>query len=965
MKKTVAFFFGVLLCYFNVHGQSSPGDIAIIGYNSDPSDNLAWVTFVDIADGTEIFFEDNEWNGSSFNSGEGVITWTNNTGSSISAGTVITMDELSSGMATTSTGSISVTSPFNPANSNDGVFVYIGAASNPTTFLYAMTNGSTIANGLGSIANTGLIQGFTAVLLSSGTDIGQYNGPKTSLTQNQYLEAIAEVDCFWDEQDGTNSQASDGTAPDLPFFTTLFSIAATSSTTGLVISEIMYNSPGNDDEWIEICNTSGASIALTGFTLNYDVSSYTFPSASLGAGECAVVIVGDDGDGDAFNEDCIISATGANVYVVPGVTVGGASTTNALPNAPSAPGVAIILEDNIGNTIDFVYYDDDDGADGNGKTFYLPTLTDANITTCANWSESIDDGGSPLATGGTCALACEITNTGLSIACSTNGTANILTDDTYTFTLSPSGTNVAATYTFNGNSGVPASAGLNGGGSYNTTSSTFGPFAITGGNKFITIEDASNPTCTLDLVIPAPAAGCGSVSSVSINTSASASGTSTSAQNAAASLDDAFRVYEEQFCPGTYTPAVASWVDACGNGPSSTISGLSLSIINTMGVAYSTATLTEKLVSIDNSDITSLGSNRTGGCGSFGGSNIASGSSLQGDSPLPNDPDLGNNYYNAASSLSSSSASGASTKAALAINFSSAVNRVGLFIADTESRSDLVDGYPAVVAFFNGATLLALEPIPTGTVNQSNCDGDNTSSANGCGNDETVFIQYINESTPITDIIVTVGQVRLDPSNVRNNTNSMALFALTIGGTCNFNFLPVELTAFEVYPTATTNEVYWQTATEENNDYFILERSQDGFNFEAIGEIEGAGNSLRMLDYYFTDEAPLEGTSYYRLKQVDFDGQHYISEMRSVFRAPKGIAPQLFPNVTSNETILHFGSPLEKNTRIEVVNLLGQSVKSYHLVPGSIQQEITVQALPAGQYFVIIENESPIRFIKQ
>ncbi|MCB0642901.1 MAG: hypothetical protein KDC44_14735, partial [Phaeodactylibacter sp.] len=225
MKKVVALICWSLAVPFALVAQSSPGDIAIIGYNSDPDDNLAWVTFVDIPNGTNIFFEDNEWDGFSFNVGEGRLTWTNNTGSTIPSGTVITLDDLSSGTPSVSQGSFSISGAFNPANSADGVFVYVGAAGAPTSFLYAMTNGSTIANGLQSITNTGLTVGLTAVLLSNGTDIGEYDGPKTGLSPSQYLEAIAEVGCFWNEQDGTGSQTGDGTDPDLPFSTATFSLA--------------------------------------------------------------------------------------------------------------------------------------------------------------------------------------------------------------------------------------------------------------------------------------------------------------------------------------------------------------------------------------------------------------------------------------------------------------------------------------------------------------------------------------------------------------------------------------------------------------------------------------------------------------------------------------------------------------------------------------------------------------------
>lgn len=940
--------------------QSSPGDIAIIGFNSDGDDDLSFVTFVDIPNGNSIFFTDNLWDGSMLATTEGTIIWTNNTGTTIPGGTAIALGDLATGSPTASSGIAASSGSFNLANSNEGVLAYTGTLGSPTAFLYAIATGT---GGFGSIAGTGLTAGFTAIQLSNDIDITQYIGPKTDYTQTDFLNAISNVSCFWVEQNGSGDQSNDGTDPDAPLDETTFTIAATSSVSNLVISEIMYNTPGNDDEWIEICETSGIATNITSFTLTYNGNSFSFPSVTVGANSCIVVIVGDDGDSDGFNEDCPITVPAADVVVVTGVTVGGSTSTNALPNSPAFPGEPIALLDNSGNTVDIVFYDDADGADGNGKSLYLPTLTSNNYATCTNWIESIDDGGSPNATGGTCASVCEILTAGLAVSCNNNSTPLTLIDDTYTFNLTVTGNNVAATYTVSGNSGVPGSSSISGSGSYNVASSTFGPYAISGGNKFISIQDASSPTCSLDLVVPAPAAGCGSVSSVNIVTSSGAAGPSVGAQNAAATLDDTFRAYEEQFCPGTYTPNSTVWVDACNTGPSSTVGGLIISTTNSTGQVYNTATLTEKLVAIDNSNITSLGNNRTGGCGSFGVS--SSSGTLQGDSPKPNEGALGTSYYNAASSLSSTSAFGNSLKSGLAINFNPSVTRLGLFLGDVESRSDLQEGYPAVIAFFNGGTLLALEPIPTGTINQANCDGDAVTDFDGCGNNETVFIQYINETTPVTDIIVTTGQVTYDPSNIRNNTNSIAFFGLTVGGTCSANFLPVELTRFEVVATTTTNELYWQTASEQNNDYFEIERSADGFRFESIGQVDGAGDAYTFNEYAFSDAKPLPGTNYYRLRQVDYDGSYHLSQVRTVFRPYPGMQARLQPTLAQEEVTLLFGEALEQNLEVTVFNTLGQKVRTLQMQPGLDQLTMKVNDLPEGHYFVHYGSTEILRFIKQ
>ena len=87
------------------------------------------------------------------------------------------------------------------------------------------------------------------------------------------------------------------------------------------------------------------------------------------------------------------------------------------------------------------------------------------------------------------------------------------------------------------------------------------------------------------------------------------------------------------------------------------------------------------------------------------------------------------------------------------------------------------------------------------------------------------------------------------------------------------NPLPVVLKYFLVKPENGSAVAEWETASEKNNDYFLLERSENGTDFEIVGRIAGSGTTTIPRKYTYTDDAPYPGTSYYRLKQVDFDGQ--------------------------------------------------------------------------------------------
>lgn len=74
----------------------------------------------------------------------------------------------------------------------------------------------------------------------------------------------------------------------------------------------------------------------------------------------------------------------------------------------------------------------------------------------------------------------------------------------------------------------------------------------------------------------------------------------------------------------------------------------------------------------------------------------------------------------------------------------------------------------------------------------------------------------------------------------------------------------------------------WATASEVNNDYFTIERSKDGQNFEALLTKRGAGNSTVRRDYEANDPNPFQGYSYYRLKQTDYDGRFTYSKVETI-----------------------------------------------------------------------------------
>jgi Secretion system C-terminal sorting domain len=177
---------------------------------------------------------------------------------------------------------------------------------------------------------------------------------------------------------------------------------------------------------------------------------------------------------------------------------------------------------------------------------------------------------------------------------------------------------------------------------------------------------------------------------------------------------------------------------------------------------------------------------------------------------------------------------------------------------------------------------------------------------------------------------------------------------ITLQGTGTTSMvLPVELTEFNVQPSPIGFDLSWITASENNNDYFSVERSADGRTFESIGQVKGAGTSIVEQSYTFTDKNPLKGYNYYRLNQVDYDGKSEYSPVRSV-KLGTGSSAILSPNPIQqgNSANLMVDATDENDLTIEVFNTLGQAVlrqqTSVSKGVNSIQLELL--ALPKGIY---------------
>lgn len=165
------------------------------------------------------------------------------------------------------------------------------------------------------------------------------------------------------------------------------------------------------------------------------------------------------------------------------------------------------------------------------------------------------------------------------------------------------------------------------------------------------------------------------------------------------------------------------------------------------------------------------------------------------------------------------------------------------------------------------------------------------------------------------------------------------------------NTLPIELKSFNATKKNSEVLLEWETASESNNDYFTVERSLDAENWQEIGQIDGAGNSQQTLSYDTLDRTPLRGTSYYRLKQTDFDGSFSYSEIRSV-NFEEGASVLLYPNPAKTKlTIQGEASALKE---IAIFSATGQNVtgRLSRIVNDEETIVFDLSGIPSGVYFV-------------
>ena len=182
--------------------------------------------------------------------------------------------------------------------------------------------------------------------------------------------------------------------------------------------------------------------------------------------------------------------------------------------------------------------------------------------------------------------------------------------------------------------------------------------------------------------------------------------------------------------------------------------------------------------------------------------------------------------------------------------------------------------------------------------------------------------------------------------------------------------LPVTFIGFTAQPRGSEVLLQWQTAMESNNDHFEVQRSANAVAFVFLTDVAGRGNSTIRQDYATVDPSPYPGLNYYRLKQVNQDGNSQYSKIVTVNMAiANGASLSVYPNPTVHEIQLTLVSLRDVSGVLSLYSAAGKLIETRYasFTRGTNKLSWNVSRLSAGIYYFRMENSDfpVVSFIKQ
>jgi len=178
--------------------------------------------------------------------------------------------------------------------------------------------------------------------------------------------------------------------------------------------------------------------------------------------------------------------------------------------------------------------------------------------------------------------------------------------------------------------------------------------------------------------------------------------------------------------------------------------------------------------------------------------------------------------------------------------------------------------------------------------------------------------------------------------------------------------LPVELLFFEAFVKDKSVDLFWATATELNALEYVVEKTSNGKDFSEVGRVKAAGNSSVTLNYKLRDPEPDPGLSFYRLKQIDYNGEYTYSKLVATKFIDRDIKYSIFPNPAQGQASLKFVSDTDSQHEIKIFDLKGDIIleKVCMAEKGLNFKTLDISELKQGYYTVQVLSGSHINYLK-
>lgn len=222
-----------------------------------------------------------------------------------------------------------------------------------------------------------------------------------------------------------------------------------------------------------------------------------------------------------------------------------------------------------------------------------------------------------------------------------------------------------------------------------------------------------------------------------------------------------------------------------------------------------------------------------------------------------------------------------------------------------------------------------------------------------------VFTRAIANGTPLSIYFT----YNTPPEGERNSSANPHSY--TVGDDCT-GLLPVSLLSFTAAVQSDGSvAVAWSTAIEQNNDHFLVEKSNDSRNYTLVERVAAGKNPASRNDYQVLDNNPVNGLNFYRLVQVDRDGKKVLSGIRTVNVVKRNTGISVYPNPLKGTLInIKLAAPSINKIHVQVMNMAGKLIYSGTQLPQGDLLQVILPAKPAaGVYFIKVEGNAPLKLV--